>query len=114
MGLFEEFCFVQRHSHHPHFNVVATLAVAITTNSQFEIYNSKLTHGMENKMRFLPNKWKIFGALIGAIGGYFYWSEIGCLTGTCPLKSQWQTMVPYGAILGFTISGIITDILKKK
>jgi hypothetical protein len=78
------------------------------------IHNTKLTHGMENKMRFSPNKWKVFGALIGAIGGYFYWSEIGCLTGTCPLKSQWQTMVPYGAILGFTISGIITDILKKK
>lgn len=48
------------------------------------------------------------GTGIGAIGGYLYWKEIGCITGTCPLKSQWQTMIPIGAYFGF----VAGDVLK--
>lgn len=47
------------------------------------------------------------GTALGAIGGYLYWKEIGCLTGTCPLKSQWQTMVPIGAYFGFVIGDLV-------
>jgi hypothetical protein len=56
--------------------------------------------------------WRIIGALIGGIGGYLYWLEIGCLTGTCPLKSHWQTMVPFGIFAGYTAVDIIQSIYK--
>ena len=45
----------------------------------------------------------------GGLGGYFYWSEIGCLTGTCPLQSHWQIMVPYGMLIGY----ILPDFIQK-
>jgi hypothetical protein len=47
------------------------------------------------------------GTLLGGIGGFVYWNEVGCLTGTCPLKSQWQTMVPYGMLLGYLVTNFI-------
>ena len=46
-------------------------------------------------------KWGWIGAIVGAVVGYWYWKEIGCLTGTCPIKSQWQTMIPYGTVMGY-------------
>ena len=69
---------------------------------------------MEKNTFLQTHKWKLIGTILGAIGGYLYWSKIGCMTGTCPLKSQWQTIVPYGAILGYTISGIVSDMIKNK
>ena len=62
-------------------------------------------------MKILMN-WRIIGALFGGISGYFYWKEIGCLTGTCPLKSQWQTMLPFGMLAGYTAVDIIQSIYK--
>lgn len=47
------------------------------------------------------------GTGLGAAGGYLYWKEIGCVTGTCPLKSQWQTMIPIGAYFGFVIADLV-------
>jgi hypothetical protein len=52
-------------------------------------------------------KWPVMGTLLGGIGGFVYWNEVGCLTGTCPLKSQWQTMVPYGMLLGYLVTNFI-------
>lgn len=58
------------------------------------------------------NKIIILGMLLGGIGGYFYWKEIGCITGTCPLKSQWQTMIPYGIFIGYILADFIQLKLK--
>ena len=58
-------------------------------------------------------KWVIIGTLLGGIGGFFYWKEIGCITGTCPLKSQWQTMVPYGMLMGYVGSDFIQSIFNR-
>ncbi|MCP1380987.1 hypothetical protein GVN20_16505 [Runella sp. CRIBMP] len=66
-------------------------------------------------MKKLSNiPWGWLGAVAGAIGGYWYWKEIGCLTGTCPLKSQWQTMVPYGALMGYFGGGMLQDLQLSK
>jgi len=54
--------------------------------------------------------WSIGGLVLGGIGGYLYWKEIGCITGTCPLKSHWQTMVPYGMLVGY----VVVDFVKPK
>ncbi len=59
------------------------------------------------------NKWLVGGTLVGGLMGYFYWSEIGCLTGKCPLKSQWQTMVPYGMFMGYVVTSFIEDFFVK-
>lgn len=66
-------------------------------------------------MKKLSNlNWAWIGAGIGAVGGYWYWKEIGCVTGTCPIKSQWQTMVPYGTLLGYLGADLAQSLLKPK
>ncbi len=55
----------------------------------------------------LMYKWQIIGTLLGAVGGYFYWKKVGCITGTCPLQSHWQTMVAYGGFIGYWLSDML-------
>lgn len=49
------------------------------------------------------------GILAGAAGGYFYWQEIGCLSGSCAITSTWERMVPYGAFMGGLVGGMVQD-----
>jgi uncharacterized protein YcfJ len=48
----------------------------------------------------LNNKWVIAGVIIGAIGGFLYWKQIGCSTGTCMITSKWHNSTMYGALMG--------------
>jgi hypothetical protein len=62
----------------------------------------KKAHQTHLNMRKLnSNIWPLLGIILGATGGYLYWRYVGCLTGTCPLKSHWQTMIPFGALGGY-------------
>lgn len=45
-------------------------------------------------------KLTIIGVILGAMGGFFYWKYVGCLTGTCPLKSN-----PYFSVIYWGIGG---------
>jgi len=54
----------------------------------------------------------IFG-VIGAIGGFLYWKFVGCLSGTCPIKSIWYMSTLYGAVIGMLAGSIIRDIVIK-
>jgi hypothetical protein len=63
--------------------------------------------------KLVSHKVLILGMLLGGIGGYFYWKEIGCVTGNCPLKSQWQTMIPYGMFIGYIVSDFIQSNIKR-
>ena len=36
----------------------------------------------------LANKLLILGIAVGAVAGYLYYCNVGCLTGTCPITSQ--------------------------
>lgn len=60
-------------------------------------------------MKCFINKFKfeIIGAIIGFIGGFIYWYYVGCVSGTCPIKSNWYTMAPYGMLFGILLGGII-------
>jgi len=42
----------------------------------------------------------IAGILVGAVGGFFYWKYVGCVTGTCPIQSNPYRMTAYGALMG--------------
>jgi hypothetical protein len=61
--------------------------------------------------KYLP---EIIGALIGAAGGFFYWKYVGCVSGTCTIKSNWYLMIPWAAVLGFLAGSIAGDIIRKK
>ncbi len=53
---------------------------------------------------------KISGILTGAVGGYLYYSFIGCNSGTCPITSNPYISILYGALMGY----LIFDLFKKK
>ncbi len=59
-------------------------------------------------------KWYILGAILGGIGGYVYYAQIGCLNGTCAITSNpWRSTV-YFVVLGLLLTNIILDYTKKK
>lgn len=57
----------------------------------------------------LNNKLLIAGIIIGAIGGYLYWQQIGCTGGTCAITSKWHNSTAYGALMG----GLLFSMFKK-
>jgi hypothetical protein len=61
--------------------------------------------------KFLP---EIIGTLIGAAGGFIYWKYVGCLSGTCTIRSNWYLMVPWGAVLGYLAGSVAGDIIRKR
>jgi hypothetical protein len=44
---------------------------------------------------------------LGGIAGYFYWKEIGCVTGTCPITSKPLNSIIYFAVLAYFVTGTI-------
>jgi len=59
------------------------------------------------------NKLLIITTLAGLAGGFLYWKYVGCLSGTCPIKSVWYWSTLYGGLLGYLIGSIIKDIIPK-
>jgi len=56
------------------------------------------------------NNWiPITGVLLGAVGGYFYWQQVGCNSGTCAITSTWHNSTAYGALMG----GLLFSMFKK-
>lgn len=50
------------------------------------------------------------GALIGGVGGYFYWREIGCFSGSCAISSKPLNSIIYGTILGGYLFSFTKDL----
>jgi len=63
---------------------------------------------------FIKHKFSLLFLIPGIIGGYLYWRYVGCLSGTCPLKSNWYFTILFGALIGYFIGDIIDDYFKKK
>ena len=51
-------------------------------------------------------RFAIIGGIVGLLGGYLYWKYVGCVTGTCPIQSNWYTMTPYGMFFGVVIGSM--------
>lgn len=63
---------------------------------------------MDKITAFLKKNWMYFtGALIGVIGGYLYWANVGCLSGTCPITSSPVMSVIWGGVMGSLLFSII-------
>ncbi|MBM3412242.1 MAG: hypothetical protein FJY19_02550 [Bacteroidetes bacterium] len=56
------------------------------------------------------NKLTIIGVVLGAIGGFIYWQQIGCVSGTCPITSSWFNSTAYGALMG----GLLFSLFKQQ
>ena len=61
--------------------------------------------------RFLP---EITGAALGALGGFIYWKYVGCVSGTCTIKSNWYLMIPWGIVMGFLLGSVAGDLIRKR
>lgn len=57
--------------------------------------------------KWFNNNWLyIAGAILGAAGGYLYWMQIGCVSGTCAITSKPLNSTLYGAVMGSLLLGI--------
>lgn len=60
------------------------------------------------------NKLYLIGALLGAVAGYFYWQQVGCVSGTCAITSKPVNSTLYGALLGSLLLGIFKKDKQKE
>ncbi|MFZ5430997.1 MAG: DUF6132 family protein [Bacteroidota bacterium] len=56
----------------------------------------------------------IIFAIAGAIGGFLYWRFVGCLSGTCPIKSVWYWTTLWGTAAGYLVGDMIREFLEKR
>ena len=76
---------------------VAQLIVVIQLSKKIILPHHQL---LNMKSWVLNNKLLIAGVILGAIGGYLYWQQIGCSSGTCAITSKWHNSTLYGALMG--------------
>ena len=60
------------------------------------------------------HKYGILLLIPGIIAGFLYWKYVGCLSGTCPITSNWHSMVLFGGLIGYFIGDSIDDMMRKK
>jgi hypothetical protein len=62
---------------------------------------------------FKKNLLLIIITAAGALGGLLYWKFVGCVSGSCPIKSVWYLSLLYGALIGFLTGSIMNDLIIK-
>jgi len=55
----------------------------------------------------------IIFSFLGLASGFLYWKFVGCLTGSCPIKSVWYLSTLFGGVIGYLIGSIIEDLIAK-
>jgi len=77
---------------------------------KFKIFTN-LKQKMKSKIfRIIPLT-AMIGIVVGAIGGYIYYWQVGCASGTCPLTSNPYLTMLWGAVMGYLVGDMFT---KKK
>ncbi len=66
------------------------------------------------KKWFSNNKLYIIGAVVGGIGGYLYWHQVGCASGTCLITSKPLNSTIYGAVMCALLFGLFKKDNKKQ
>jgi uncharacterized protein YcfJ len=58
-------------------------------------------------MEFIKkHKLTIAGLALGALGGFLYWHQIGCHSGTCAITSSPVNSTLYGTVMGFLVANM--------
>lgn len=52
------------------------------------------------------NRLYIIGAVLGAVAGFLYWQQVGCVSGTCSITSKPIPGSMYGALMGALLFGM--------
>lgn len=55
----------------------------------------------------------IIFSVAGVISGFLYWKFVGCLSGSCPIKSKWYLSTLWGLAFGYLTGSIIRDLMMK-
>ena len=42
----------------------------------------------------------------GTLGGFLYWQQVGCLTGSCLITSSPVNSSIYGGVMGYLLAGV--------
>lgn len=66
------------------------------------------------KKWFSNNGLYIIGAVLGAVAGYLYWQQVGCVSGTCAITSKPLNSTLYGAVMGALLLGLFKKENKKQ
>ena len=66
------------------------------------------------KKWFNKNMHFLIGSLLGAIAGFLYWQQIGCITGTCAISSDPINSSIYGGVMGSLIAGLFKKEHKRE
>ncbi len=66
-------------------------------------------------MKILKNySAQLVGAIIGIIGGYFYYKFIGCNSGSCPITSNPFMSMIWGGLMGYLLVDMVIGFKKSK
>lgn len=66
-----------------------------------------------------PKIWKklsllsLAGLVVGAIGGYIYYAQVGCVSGTCAITSNPWMSTAWGAAFGYLVFDMFSTKKKK-
>jgi Family of unknown function (DUF6132) len=88
--------------------MVYVVQAAVTLLLQKKIFQKREILNMKSWV--LNNKLLIAGIILGAAGGYMYWQQIGCSSGSCAITSKWPNSTAYGALMG----GLLFSMFKKE
>lgn len=50
--------------------------------------------------------------IAGGIAGFLYWKFVGCLSGTCIIKSVWYMSTVYGMGVGWILGSLAGDLVE--
>ncbi|NLJ42041.1 MAG: hypothetical protein GX431_00185 [Bacteroidales bacterium] len=50
--------------------------------------------------------------IAGGVAGFLYWKFVGCLSGTCIIKSVWYMSTIYGMGVGWILGSLTGDMVE--
>lgn len=59
------------------------------------------------KLRKYARWISLAAAVLGAVAGYAYYAQVGCVSGTCPITANPGPSALYGAVLFWLIAQIL-------
>jgi len=68
------------------------------------------TPSAEGKKKLKFNYLPVIGAVLGAVGGYIYYIEVGCNSGSCAITSNPYLSMLWGAAMGY----LVFDLFKRR
>ena len=59
-------------------------------------------------------RYKLVFAMFGAAVGFLYWKFVGCIDGTCPIKSVWYFSTLWGMVMGYLLGDLANSFMTKR